>query len=102
MPSFFIGFLKGKHPESESERTAYFDRYVQWVKDLGDDLVAPETPLMDSQILGGNPLGSSCDLIGYLVLRADDMESAKARAQTCPYCEIGGLFLAQTRKMNRS
>lgn len=93
MTQYAIFYVGGNHPSSPEEGQKHFARYQQWLSNLGDAVVSPANPLMNTRTL--NPDGSITDgslttISGYTIIEADSMEAALDLAKDCPFLEIEG------------
>ena len=86
MPDFMFVYRNpvGYTPTSETRAawTAWFDGMGQHLADLGQ-LVTARTAL-------GNCGPDRTELVGYSVIRAEDLEAATAIAKGCPNLGLGG------------
>ena len=93
MKNFMIAYYGGTQPNSQEEGMAQVEKWKAWVKDLGEAVVNPGTPLPVSKIVTSNSIEDDNDpnaMKGFAVVRAKDIESAIAIAQSDPFLENGG------------
>jgi hypothetical protein len=93
MKQFVLVYLGGNQPSSEEEAQNHFNKYMEWLKSLGDAVVAPTIPLKDTCTVspGGTVReGGSSAMSGFSIIKADSMQAAISIAQDCPFLEIGG------------
>ncbi len=94
MANYLLLYSGGRMPETEAEQKAIINDWMAWMGMLGNDLVDggnPFTPVVKH--IGGNgnvgdgPAGSMAS--GYSVIKADSMDSAVMKAQSCPVIKGG-------------
>ena len=93
MENFMIAYYGGTQPNSEEDGMAHVEKWKAWVKDVGEAVVNPGTPLPVSKIVTSNSSEDDTDstaMKGFAVVRANDIESAIAIAQSDPFLENGG------------
>jgi hypothetical protein len=93
MENFMIAYFGGNSPSSKEEGMAQMGKWKTWVESLGDKVVNPGTPLMETKIVTGDAVQNENDasaMKGFAVVKADDMEAAVAIAQSDPFLENGG------------
>ena len=99
MPDYLFAYHKGEEPASPEAGAESMARWQAWVAELGAAMVDPGTPLGPSHRIaaagaaeeGGSPL------IGFSVVRADDLEAALRLARACPYLEMGTIEVAEMK-----
>src|SRR5512135_3238662 len=81
-------------PETEAEQKAIINDWMAWYGMLGGDLVDggnPFTPMVkhigSNGMVGEGPAGSMAS--GYSVIKADSLDSAVMKAQSCPVIKGG-------------
>ena len=87
MAEYMIGYYGGNNPASPEEGQAHRAKWMAWIQSLGDKVVNPGTPLMNSQ-----QIGPSVDVVlkGFAVVRVDSMEEAIEIAHADPFLSLGG------------
>lgn len=73
-------------------------RFDAWVGALGDAAIVPGTPVNHCQLVssqGTADTGPAC-VLGYSIIRADNMQAALALARACPHLEWGDIEVAET------
>ena len=101
MADFMMAYLGGRQPSSPEEGAAHRARWGVWLKELGNAVVNPGTPLGKSKIVSTKGVSDAGDdgLTGYSVIRAENLEAAVAIAKTCPFLEMGDLEVAEIKSM---
>ena len=92
MADFIIGYYGGKQPESAEAGQAHQKKWQAWIDSLGDKVVNPGTPLMSSTVLGPD---IQEPLMGFAVIRAENIEEAVEIAKGDPFMEMGSIQVAQ-------
>lgn len=93
MPQYIFVYLGGDYPSSPEEGQKHFQKYQQWLNDLGDAVVSPAIPFKDTHTVmreGGASAGSTTAMSGLSIINLPSMSAALAAAQACPFLEIGG------------
>ena len=93
MKQFIFVYLGGNQPSSPEESSKHFDKYLGWLKSLGDAVVTPTIPLKDTHTVspdGTIGVGGSSAMSGFSIIKAESMEAALSIAQACPFLEIEG------------
>ena len=93
MPNFMIAYYGGNQPSSKEEGMAQMDKWKSWIKDLGDTIVNPGTPLPVSKIVTSSNVeddNNPNSMKGFAVVKADSIEAAIEIAKTDPFLENGG------------
>lgn len=93
MKQFVLVYLGGNHPTNPEEASKHFDKYMGWLKSLGDSLVVPTIPLKDTTTVhsdGKTEAGGSSAMSGFSIIKAESLDAALSIAQSCPFLEIGG------------
>ena len=93
MKQFVLVYLGGNQPSSPEEASQHFEKYMGWLKSLGDSVVIPTIPLKDTNTVSSDGTvreGGSSAMSGFSILKAESIEAALAIAQECPFLEIGG------------
>lgn len=93
MTKFVLSYFGGDKPSTPEEGQAHFQKYQQWLSDLGSSVVSPMNPLKDTHVLapdGAVSSGSAVGMSGYTILQADSMDQALDMARGCPFLSING------------
>ena len=93
MPNFMLAYYGGNEPSSQEEGMAQMEKWSAWVKDLGDTIVNPGTPLPVSKVVTSGGVEDDTDpnsMKGFAVVKAQSMEAAVQIAQSDPFLEDGG------------
>ena len=98
MAEYLIGYYGGNNPASPEEGQAHRVKWMEWIQSLGDKVVNPGQPLMNSQQIGP---GVDVVLKGFAVVKADSMEEAMEIAHADPFLSLGGgtIQVAEMMKM---
>jgi len=93
MKQFVLVYLGGNQPSDPEQGSKHFEKYMGWLKSLGDSVVVPTIPLKDTTTVSSDGTikhGGSSAMSGFSIIKADTMEAALSIAQACPFLEIGG------------
>lgn len=93
MPSFMIAYHGGSQPKSKEEGAAQMEKWKNWVRNLGDAVVNPGTPLPISKLVTARDIKDDNDLNsmkGFAIVRAENMDAAIRIAQADPFLATGG------------
>jgi hypothetical protein len=93
MPQFIFVYLGGEHPSDPEEGQKHFARYNDWLKNLGDAVVAAAIPFKDTYVVmpdGKAEPGTTTQMSGLSIFQFPSMQQALAAAQECPFLEIKG------------
>jgi hypothetical protein len=93
MANFMIAYYGGNPPSSKEEGMAQMGKWKTWVEGLGDKVVNPGTPLMETKILTSTDVQEENDpdaMKGFAVVKAESMDDAVTIAQSDPFLENGG------------
>ena len=93
MPKYIFVYLGGSQPESPEEGKQHFEKYQQWLADLGDQVVSPAIPFKDTHTVhpnGSAEPGTTTLISGMSILQFASMNEALEAAQACPFREING------------
>ncbi len=88
-----LAYCGGNEPGSQEEGMAQMEKWNAWVKDLGDTIVNPGTPLPVSKIVTSGGVEDDTgpnSMKGFAVVKAQSMEAAVHIAQSDPFLENGG------------
>lgn len=93
MPQYIFVYLGGEYPSDPTEGQKHFEKYQQWLRNLGDAVLSPAIPCKDTHTVqpdGSAQPGSISAMSGMSILRFPSMEDAIAAAKSCPFLEING------------
>ena len=93
MPQYIFVYLGGEYPSDPAEGQKHFEKYQQWLRDLGESVVSPAIPCKDTHTVqadGSAQAGSISAMSGMSILRFPSMDDAIAAAKSCPFLEING------------
>ncbi len=93
MANFMIAYYGGNPPSSKEEAMAQMGKWKTWVEGLGDKVVNPGTPFMETKVLTSTDVQDENDpdaMKGFAMVKAENMDSALAIAQSDPFLENGG------------
>lgn len=87
-------------PSSQEEGEAHRAKWGEWIKELGDAMVNPGTPLGKSMIVSSDGVSETdSGLTGYTVVEAPDLDAAVEFAKGCPYLDMGPVEVAEMKSM---
>jgi len=87
MAEFIIGYFGGGRPSSPEEGKKHQAKWMAWIEGLGDKVVNPGQPLMNTEQIGP---GVEASLMGFAVVRAASHDEAMEIARADPFLEMGG------------
>ena len=93
MPKYIFVYLGGNHPNDPEEGKKHFEKYQQWLAELGEAVVSPAIPFKDTHTVhsdGRMEQGTTTLMSGMSILSFETMEAALAAARSCPFLEING------------
>ena len=93
MPNFMLAYYGGNKPGSQEEGLAQMEKWSAWIKELGDTIVNPGTPLPVSKVVTSGGVEDDTDpnsMKGFAVVQADSMAAAVDIAKSDPFLENGG------------
>ena len=93
MKQFVFVYLGGTQPSNPEEANNHFTKYMEWLASLGDAVVIPTIPLLDTRTVSPDGTvreGGSSAMSGFSIIKADSFDAALSIAQECPFLEIGG------------
>ena len=104
MPNFMLAYYGGNKPGSQEEGMAQMEKWKAWIKDLGDTIVNPGTPLPVSKVVTSGGVEDDTDpnsMKGFAVVKARSMEAAVEIARSDPFLENGGTIrVSEMMEMN--
>lgn len=103
MPNYIIAYHGGRKPGSPEEGAEHMAKFKAWIGSLGAAAVNPGTPLGKSRIVtpaGVEDDGGSNPMLGFSIVKADNIDAALEVAKECPTLDLGGtLEVAELMEM---
>jgi hypothetical protein len=102
MPQFVLTYYGEPKVESPEQGAAGYERWQAWVRDLGDAVVNPGTPLGAPKTVsasGVTDCTTSDRSTGFSIVRADGIDAAVEMAKRCPFLEFGTIDVAEVMEM---
>ena len=103
MRNYMLAYHGGKMPESPEEGAEHMAKWKAWAEDLGDSLVNNGTPLGNSKTVSSSGVtdgGGDDPLIGYSILKAENIDEAVKMVENSPHVNYGGtMVVAEMIKM---
>lgn len=101
MPKFMIAYRGGREYETPEESQKGRERWMKWIDDLGDAVVNPGTPLLNSKTVtpSGVSDGDENRLTGFTTVNAESLKDVLEMAKKCPFLEVGTLEVAEMSEM---
>ena len=93
MPQYIFIYLGGNYPNNPEEGKKHFEKYQQWLAELGDAVVNPAIPFKDTHTVqpdGTTEPGTTTLMSGMSILKFESMETALEAAKLCPFRDING------------
>ena len=93
MAQFMIAYYGGNQFASKEEGMAHKEKWMAWVKSLGEAVVNPGTPFMSTKIVTSTGVKDEADsqaMKGFAMVKADSMEAALEIARTDPFLGMDG------------
>ncbi len=93
MSQYVIVYLGGNPPTTPEEGKQHKAKYMEWIASLGDFVISPANPLMNTHTVNSDGTVSESGkttMSGYTIIAANSMDEALAVAKSCPFLEIGG------------
>ena len=87
MAEYLIGYYGGNNPATPEEGQAHRQKWMEWIGSLGDKVLNPGQPLMNTQTIGPDV---GVMLKGFAVVKAESMEEAMEIAHADPFLSLGG------------
>ena len=89
-----------KELSSPEEGQAHQAKWMEWIKELGDAMINPGTPLGKSMMVSSEGVSETdTGLTGYTVVEAPDLDAAVEIAKGCPYLDMGSVEVAEVKSM---
>jgi hypothetical protein len=106
MPNYLLAYHGGKMPESPEEGAEHMAKWEAWANGLGDSLVNRGTPLGQSKSVsfsGVTDGGGANPLLGYSILKAENIDAAVKMVEQSPHVNYGGtMIVAEMMEMKPS
>ena len=101
MANFIIVYhAPTKELSSPEEGQAHRAKWMDWIKELGDKMVNPGTPMGKSMIVSSEGVSETdSGLNGYTVVEAADLDEAVEISKGCPYLDMGPVEVAELLSM---
>ena len=104
MPNFIYAYHGGDKPESPEEGQKMMEQWKTWVADLGEAVVEPGNPVGMSKTVhksGVDDNGGADPLMGYSIIKADNIDAAVESASNCPHVHLinGRIEVAEIKEM---
>jgi hypothetical protein len=93
MANYMIAYYGGNQPSSREEGMEQMNKWKSWVESLGDKVINPGTPLLDTKIVTSSDTEDDNDpdsLKGFAAIKAENMAKAVAIAKSDPFLGNGG------------
>ncbi len=93
MPNFMIAYHGGERPSSKEEGMAHMVKWKEWVSELGDKVVNPGTPLMNTKIITSANAAVENDpnsMKGFAIIKAESSDAAIEIAKSDPFLQTKG------------
>jgi len=93
MADFMLAYHGANQPASKEEGMAQREKWMAWIESLGDAIVNPGTPLPDSRLVTTDRVAEDSNpdaMMGFAIVKADDMAAAVKIAQSDPFLNMGG------------
>ena len=104
MPDYILAYHGGRKPDSPEEGARLMAKWQAWVSGMGNAMVNPGTPLGQSKTVSASGVsdgGGANPLMGFSILKADDLDAALTMVRECPHLEIGTIELAEMMEMKQ-
>jgi len=106
MPNYILAYHGGKMPESPEEGAEHMAKWEAWADSLGASLVSRGTPLGKSKSVSSEGVtegGGENPLIGYSILKAENIDAAVKMVEDSPHINFGGtMVVAEMMEMQSS
>ncbi len=93
MPNYLLTFHGdiAPMPDDPAQAEAQMQQWGAWYGSMGEAVVDGGAPFSHSAAIGpdGSDTAAPASITGYTVVKADDIEGAKALAQGCPVLQYG-------------
>lgn len=103
MANYMIAYYGGNQPASKEEGMAHMGKWKAWVDGLGEAVVNPGTPLMETKIVTASDVQDESDpnaMKGFAVVKAESIEAAIEIAKSDPFLDMDGTIrVSQMKEM---
>jgi hypothetical protein len=102
MSNYILAYHGGSKPANPEEGVENMAKWQAWADNLGDALTVPGAPLGMSKTISADGVsdgGGENPLVGYSILKADDMDSAIEMVKACPHTIYGTMEVAEIMEM---
>ncbi len=96
MPNYILAYHGGKMPENPEEGKKHMAKWEAWAESLGNSLVNRGTPLGNSKTISSSGVtdgGGADPLIGYSILKAENIDAAVKMVEDSPHVNYGGTMV---------
>ncbi len=96
MTNYILAYHAGKMPESPEEGAEHMAKWEAWADGLGDALVNKGTPLGNSKTVSSSGVtdgGGENPLMGYSILKAENIDAAVKMVEGSPHVNYGGTMV---------
>ena len=93
MQNYMFAYHGGRRPKTQEEGLAHREKWMHWIKSLGDIIINPGTPLQKPKLVNADGCFEDNDpeaMKGFAIIQAASMEEALAIAEQDPFIELGG------------
>jgi hypothetical protein len=93
MPKYIFVYLGGEYPSDPEQGKKHFEKYQQWLNDLGEAVISPAVPFKNTHTIesnGSSSPGTMSTMSGFSIIQLNSMKEAIAAAKICPFLEING------------
>jgi len=102
MANYIFAYHGGNKPQNPEEGKKHMNKWNDWLKQMGNKMVNPGSPLGMSKTVSTDGIadnGGSNPLMGYSIVKAENMDSALEMAKDCPFIEMGTIEVAEVMEM---
>ena len=102
MSEYVFAYHGGKQPESPEAGAALMARWNAWIGEMGDTMINPGTPMGSAKTVSSEGVsdgGGANPLMGFSIVRADNLDAAIEIAKGCPHLELGTIEVAEAMEM---
>lgn len=96
MTNYILAYHGGKMPESPEEGAEHMAKWEAWADSLGDSLINRGTPLGKSMSVNSSGVtdgGGADPMIGYSILKAENIDAAVKMVKDSPHVNYGGTMV---------
>ena len=102
MPNYAFTYYGEPSFRSSDDAARYKEKYMEWLKGLGDAWINPGTPLGKPKVVSSSGVsdgGGSNRLTGFSVMKARSIDAAVEIAKGCPHLQHGIVNVAEVMEM---